>query len=89
MLGRTLKDRYKLTRILGAGGFGQTYLAVDLQQSTRPQCVVKQLRPASQDKTFLSVARRLFDTESNTLKKLGNHSQIPTSLDFFEEDSEF
>lgn len=31
MLGQTLANRYKLTRILGAGGFGQTYLAIDLQ----------------------------------------------------------
>ncbi|MFK8182463.1 MAG: CHASE2 domain-containing protein [Phormidesmis sp.] len=89
MLGQTLKERYKLTRILGAGGFGQTYLAIDLQKSERPQCVVKQLRPASQDKTFLVVARRLFDTESKTLEKLGSHAQIPNSIDFFEEDHEF
>ena len=89
MLGQTLKERYKLTRILGAGGFGQTYLAIDIQQSNRPQYVVKQLRPASQDKTFLAVARRLFDTESKTLEKLGNHAQIPNSIDFFEEDNEF
>jgi len=99
MLGRTLNERYKITRILGAGGFGQTYLAVDTRQSDiqqsdtqqddQGQCVVKQLKPASQDKTFLVVARRLFDTESETLKKLGSHSQIPNSIDFFEEDNEF
>ncbi len=89
MLGQTLAGRYKLTRILGAGGFGQTYLAIDTQKSSRPQCVVKQLQPASQDANFLTVARRLFETEVKTLKRLGFHGQIPALVDSFEEDSEF
>ena len=89
MLGQTLFGRYKLTRILGAGGFGQTYLAIDTQQSSRPWCVVKQLKPASQDTNFLTVARRLFETEVKTLERLGSHSQIPQLLNHFEEDNEF
>ena len=95
MLGQTLAGRYELTQILGAGGFGQTYLAVDTfgALSGAPggaaNCVVKQLKPASQDLNFLSVARRLFETEVKTLKRLGSHSQIPRLLDSFEEDNEF
>lgn len=89
MLGQTLAERYRLTCILGAGGFGQTYLAIDIQKSHRPQCVVKQLKPASQDAKFLSVARRLFETEVKTLRRLGSHRHIPGLIDSFEEDSEF
>ncbi|MEM9089623.1 MAG: CHASE2 domain-containing protein [Cyanobacteria bacterium P01_F01_bin.53] len=89
MLGQTLSGRYKLTRILGAGGFGQTYLAVDVQQTHNPRCVVKQLKPASQDASFLGVARRLFETEVKILGELGDHDHIPRLLDSFEEDNEF
>ena len=100
MLGQTLAGRYELTQILGAGGFGQTYLAVDTakadsmevrsgQTALRTYCVVKQLKPASQEQSFLSIARRLFETEVKTLERLGSHPQIPALLDSFEEDNEF
>lgn len=87
MLGKLLAERYKLVAVLGAGGFGQTYLAEDLQQDRR--CVVKQFHPTSQDKNFLDVARRLFQSEVNALRRLGTHDQIPALYDSFEEDEEF
>ncbi|MEM6252246.1 MAG: CHASE2 domain-containing protein [Cyanobacteria bacterium P01_D01_bin.156] len=89
MLGKVLKERYQLMQTLGSGGFGQTYVARDLSQPTMPDCVVKQLKPASTDATFLKVARRLFETEVATLKRLGSHSCIPKLLDSFEEQQEF
>jgi len=33
--------------------------------------------------------RRLFQSEAETLKKLGNHDQIPRLLAYFEENQEF
>ena len=89
MLGKVLKERYQLVRVLGSGGFGKTYVARDLFQAQSPECVVKQLKPASNDATFLKVARRLFETEVSTLQRLGTHSCIPKLLDSFEEQQEF
>lgn len=89
MIGKVLKERYQLVRVLGSGGFGKTYVARDLFQANAPECVVKQLKPASNDATFLKVARRLFETEVSTLQRLGTHSCIPKLLDSFEEQQEF
>lgn len=89
MLESLLRKRYKLISVLGAGGFGQTFLAEDLEHPDQHHCVVKQFKPAKEDENFLSVARRLFNTEVKMLEKLGQHPQIPTFLDFFEEEGEF
>lgn len=89
MLDSLLQDRYKLISVLGTGGFGQTYLAVDLIDVEQSHCVVKQFKPAKDDANFLEIARRLFDTEVKTLERLGKHPQIPTFLEFFEEADQF
>lgn len=82
-------DRYKLISALAEGGFGQIYVAEDTHRPGNPNCIVKHLRPASQDLTFLQVARRLFNSEAKTLEKLGRHEQIPQLLAYFEENQEF
>lgn len=89
MLGNTLASRYKIVKHLGAGGFGQTFLAQDTQLPGKPLCVVKQLKPQSNDPSTLQVARRLFDTEAKILYKLGDYDQIPRLLAHFEENREF
>ena len=88
MLESLLRARYYLISVLGVGGFGQTYLAQD-RLAADAACVVKQFKPARTDPRFLVIARRLFDTEIATLKRLGQHPQIPALLDFFEEAGEF
>uniref|UniRef100_A0A0C1RHC6 non-specific serine/threonine protein kinase n=1 Tax=Tolypothrix bouteillei VB521301 TaxID=1479485 RepID=A0A0C1RHC6_9CYAN len=84
-----LSGRYKVTKVLGSGGFGCTYLAGDMQRPGHPVCVVKQLMPARRDTKFLQVARRLFDAEAEILEALGQHSQIPQLLAYFEDNREF
>ncbi len=89
ILGKKLGGRYQITGVLGAGGFGETYLARDIQRPGQPQCVVKQLRPASNSLKMLQLSRRLFHREAETLERLGKHDQIPQLLAYFEEDEEF
>ncbi|NJK61226.1 MAG: serine/threonine protein kinase [Oscillatoriales cyanobacterium SM2_1_8] len=84
-----LDGRYQLVKPLGAGGFGRTFLARDTRRPGAPTCVVKQLKPASDDPTFIREARRLFNTEAETLEKLGSHDRIPQLLAYFEEKSHF
>ncbi|BCL34650.1 CHASE2 domain-containing protein [Nostoc sp. MS1] len=84
-----LGGRYCISSVLGAGGFGRTYLAQDTQRPGNPTCVVKKLMPARRDTRFLQVARRLFTTEAEILESLGKHPQIPALLAYFEAEEEF
>ncbi len=89
MIGQLLARRYQIIRVLGAGAFGQTYVAQDTHIPGNPTCVVKHLKPASNFPKFLETARQLFQREAETLVKLGKHDQIPHLLAYFEEDQEF
>jgi CHASE2 domain-containing sensor protein/predicted Ser/Thr protein kinase len=86
---KLLSGRYEIIRSLSSGGFGVTFLAKDIQRPGAPQCVVKQLKPARRDETFMDIAKRLFQTEAEILEKLGSHPQIPQLLAHFVERQEF
>lgn len=84
-----LAGRYQIMKPLGGGGFGQTFLAKDLQLPNQPRCVVKQLKPQLNKPQELIVAKRLFDNEAKTLHDLGVHDQIPRLFAHFEQEGEF
>ncbi len=89
MLGKTLTGRYKIVKVLGGGGFSQTFIAEDGYLPDRPSCVIKQLKPASSQAEILRISRELFDKEAKVLYRLGKHDCIPSLLAHFEEDEEF
>ena len=84
-----LHRRYHLVKGLGKGGFGATFLAADLSLPGKPLCVIKQLRPNTDNPNFLSMARELFEREAKTLGRVGNHPKIPRLLDYFEDRQQF
>lgn len=84
-----LRDRYRVFKTLGQGGFGATFLAQDESLPGNPSCVIKQLRPATNASHVLEMAQKLFEREARTLGKIGNHPQIPRLLDYFEDNQQF
>ena len=89
VVGTLLGGRYEVEKILGTGGFSETYTAKDTQRPGNPICVVKQLKVVSDDPKAYDLAHRLFASEADTLEQLGHHPQIPRLLAHFETISSF
>jgi eukaryotic-like serine/threonine-protein kinase len=88
--GQLLCDRYRVEKALAAGGFGETFLAVDTHLPSKPQVVVKLLKPINSDPATLKIAQRLFNTEAETLEQLGkDNDRIPSLYAYFELRGEF
>ncbi|MDX2244017.1 MAG: protein kinase [Leptolyngbyaceae cyanobacterium bins.302] len=80
-----LRGRYRITRPLGQGGFGRTFLAVD-DDRLLARCVIKQFSPQVKGTKSLDKAIQLFQQEAERLNELGEHPQIPTLQAYFEHD---
>jgi len=81
-----LNERYCVLDLIGQGGFGRTFLAIDESHSLQSPCVIKQLFLNEQNTGLQQKAVEQFHQEALQLSELGNHSQIPQLLDFFEQD---
>ena len=80
-----LRNRYCPIKSFGAGIFGKTYLAQNVEKSNE-KCIIKQLPLQVEEKTKLH-ATELFEQEAIRLQQLGEHPQIPTLLDYFKVDN--
>ena len=78
-----LKERYRPLKIIGQGGFGRTFQAVDEDKPSQPFCVIKQFFPQAQGTKTLEKAAELFAQEAERLDGLGRHPQIPELFAYF------
>ncbi|MEB3228865.1 MAG: inactive serine/threonine-protein kinase VRK3 [Synechocystis sp.] len=80
-----LKDRYRPVELLGQGGFGKTFIALDCDKPSQPKCVIKQCSPQLEgsDSSGVAKAEALFAEEAKHLEQLGNHDQIPELYAYF------
>jgi serine/threonine protein kinase len=81
-----LGERYRAKKIIGQGGFGRTFLAVDEYKPAKPPCVIKQFYPQFQGTSSIQKAAELFEMEAVRLEQLGKHPQIPDLLAYLSQD---
>lgn len=90
MTEKHLSDRYRKISVLGSGGFCETFLAEDTQMPSGRSCVIKQLKPVTNNPHIHELIQRRFQREAAILEELGGVSnQIPTLYAYFQEDNEF
>lgn len=84
--GIILRDRYKISRIIGQGGMGSIYLAEDIRLEGR-QCALKEVQhESSLPEDTLQQARDQFLREAQILARL-DHPNLPKVSDFFSDEN--
>ena len=82
--GIILRQRYKLTNIVGQGGMGSVYRAEDLRLPGR-LCAIKEVQPdLNANDTYRQQAQSQFLQEASILAQL-DHPSLPKVSDFFTE----
>ncbi|WP_338076303.1 protein kinase domain-containing protein [Chlorogloeopsis fritschii] len=77
-----LYERYHLIKQIGKGGFCQTFLATDENQSPPVVCIVQKLQQREQTvEEFIKKAQQL--------EELGKHPQVPALMAYFVENQHF
>jgi eukaryotic-like serine/threonine-protein kinase len=87
MLGNKIHAQYDITKFLGLGRFGETYLAKSKELPGQPQCILKRYRPqqvvrgaSPMENQPFALVKKSFEVQSELLYQLGQHDQIPRIL---------
>ena len=81
-VGDIVQSRYRITNVLGQGGIGITYAALDAQTGDRVALKALSFRRMNEWKML-----ELFEREARVLSQL-EHPAIPRYLDYFQIDSD-
>lgn len=85
-----LDNRYRILQVIGEGAFGKTFLAEDTRTPLNRRCVVKQLKPATNEPVKYQILKERFQREAVMLETLGKtNEQIPNLHAYFTEHQEF
>ena len=80
MMSNLLDNRYRVTSVLGSGGFGETYLAEDTKMPSNRRCVIKQLKPVADNPQMYELLQQRFHREAAVLETLGEESRYIPKL---------
>jgi len=80
MMSNLLDNRYRVTSVLGSGGFGETYLAEDTKMPSKRRCVIKQLKPVADNPQMYELLQQRFHREAAVLETLGEENRYIPKL---------
>jgi serine/threonine protein kinase len=78
-----LQNRYRPLKLIGQGGFGKTYLAIDEQIPSHSPCVIKQFFLPPVYPSTVSQSRSTFCSRSSPLRSTGKTPANSPNLSLF------